>query len=76
MIFIVGEETTQLRAGDFLNVEKGEKHTFRNESESAAGLIVTFVPAGIKNMFIELESDENNMVAIGQKYGTDFQVGR
>lgn len=59
-----------------MNIEKGEKHTWRNESESDAELIVTFVPAGLENMFKELESDMENIIAIGQKYGKDFHVDR
>jgi len=74
LIFHVEGEEIKLRTGEYLNIEKGEKHTWRNESESDAELIVTFVPAGIENMFKELESDMSNINVIGKKYGTDFQI--
>ncbi len=76
LIFYVEGEEIKLRIGEYLNIEKGEKHTWRNESESDAELIVTFVPAGIENMFKDLESDMSNINAIGKKYGTDFQIER
>ena len=74
LTFSVDGETIKLRAGDYLNIEKGEEHTWKNESDSEAELLVTFVPAGIENMFKELERNMQNIKEIGQKYGTEFNV--
>ncbi len=74
LIFMVDGEEIKLNEGEYLNIEKGEEHTWRNESDSDAELIVTFVPAGIENMFKELEQNMENMKKIGHKYGTEFQV--
>ncbi|WP_373519888.1 cupin domain-containing protein [Pricia sp.] len=57
LTFIVEGKVIHLREGEYLNVEKGEEHTWRNESGSDAELIVTFVPAGIEKMFKELERE-------------------
>ncbi len=75
MEFIIDGKQIELKEGEYLNIEKGEKHTWRNKTEFDAELIVTFVPAGIENMFRELEQDMFNIKKIGQKYGTEFQVG-
>jgi quercetin dioxygenase-like cupin family protein len=75
LTFIVEGKEIELKEGQYLNIEKGEEHTWKNESEADAKLIVTFVPAGIENMFIELEKNMGNMKEIGQKYGTEFQLG-
>ena len=72
--FVINGKEIELKEGQFLNIEKGEKHTWRNETDYDAELIVTFVPAGIENMFKELEQNMSNIKEIGQKYGTEFQL--
>ena len=74
LTFMVDRQEIKLKTGEFLNIEKGEAHTWKNESHSDAKLIVTFSPAGIENMFKELEHNMKNIKQIGQKYGTDFQI--
>ena len=72
--FIVNDEEMELNAGDFLNIEKGERHTWKNETEEDAALIVTFAPAGIEQMFVELDNDMSRIKEIGIKYGTVFEI--
>ncbi len=72
--FIVDAKEIELNEGQFLNIEKGEKHTWRNETNFGAELIVTFVPAGIENMFKELEQNMSDIKKIGKRYGTEFQI--
>lgn len=74
LTLIVDHREIKLKAGDYLNIEKGEAHTWKNESKSDAQLIVTFSPAGIENMFKELEHNKENIKTVGQKYGTEFQI--
>ncbi len=74
LTFIVDGKEIKLKTGEYLNIEKGEKHFWKNESNSDVQLIVTFVPAGIENMFKELDRDMQNIKKIGEKYGTDFQL--
>lgn len=64
----------ELNQGEFLNIEKGEKHTWKNDSDEDAELLITFTPAGIENMFMELDNDMGNIKEIGLKYGTDFET--
>ena len=74
LTFIVNGKEIQLKEGEYLNIEKGEKHTFRNKTEFSAELIVIFVPAGIENMFKELEKNSADIKRIGRKYGTEYEV--
>lgn len=74
LIFVVENEEIILNQGEFLNIEKGETHTWRNESNTDAELIVTFAPAGIERMFVELDNDMSNIKEIGRKYGTRFFI--
>lgn len=70
--FIVNGKEIELQEGEYLNIEACEKHTWRNKTEFDAELLVTFVPAGIENMFKELEQNMSDIKKIGQKYGTEF----
>ncbi|MDN5217490.1 cupin domain-containing protein [Fulvivirgaceae bacterium BMA12] len=72
--FVVNGEDIELKPGEFLNIEKGEKHTWKNDSNEEAELIITFAPAGIENMFVELDRDISRIKEIGIKYGTDFEL--
>lgn len=72
--FSVDGKEIGLKEGQFLNIKKGQKHTWRNETELDAELIVTFVPAGIEYMFKELELNISDIKAIGKRYGTEFQI--
>ncbi|MEM7484185.1 MAG: cupin domain-containing protein [Bacteroidota bacterium] len=74
LTFTVNDKEIKLNQGEFLNIEKGEKHSWRNETNQDAELIVTFAPAGIEHMFIELDHDISNLKKVGRKYGTDFEV--
>lgn len=72
--FNVDGTEIRLHAGEFLNVERGERHTWCNDTSSEARMLVTFVPAGIEDMFIELDEPNADIVEIGQKFGTDFFI--
>jgi len=74
LTFTIDGKTIELNEGEFLNIERGEKHTWRNESDIEAKLIVTFAPAGIEKMFIELENNMSDIKDIGRKYGTEFEL--
>lgn len=74
LTFVVNGEEVALRAGEFLNIEKGEKHTWKNNSSSPARLLVTFAPAGIEEMFVELENNPSDIKNISSRYGTRFDL--
>lgn len=72
LTFIINNQEVKLKKGDYLNIEKGEEHTWRNDSQNETKMLIVFTPAGIENMFIELDEDMGNIEAIGSKYNTNF----
>lgn len=74
LTLVVGGEEFPLTRGDYLDVEPGEEHTWRNDSSAVARAAVIFVPAGIEEMFVELEEEPGDLVEIGRKYGTEFRA--
>jgi quercetin dioxygenase-like cupin family protein len=51
--FLLGDKRITARAGDFVNVPRGEVHRFHNAGDSVARLILTFTPANIEHFFME-----------------------
>lgn len=72
--FNVNGKEIELNQGEFLNIEKGERHSWKNDSEKDVELFVIFTPAGIEEMFVELDNDMAKIKEIGLKYGTNFEV--
>ena len=59
-------------AGTFVNVPRGTKHRFHNASDDEAEMIFWFAPAGIEGLFDELGEHPEDIVAIGERYGTSY----
>ncbi len=74
LIFEIEGEEIEIKEGEFLNIDKGKKHSWRNDSESDAEMTVIFAPAGIEKMFIELDKNPQKAKEIGLKFGTDFDI--
>lgn len=77
-----GNETV-VTTGTFLNVPKGVRHRFRNNSDKNARMLVFFAPAGIEKMFEEMSANEQNYMRhprgviyalneVGAHYGVEF----
>ena len=73
LTFEIDGRVLRLRGGEYLHVNPGEFHTWRNECDEPADLLIIFTPGGIEQMFLELEKDALSFREIGQKYGTVFQ---
>jgi quercetin dioxygenase-like cupin family protein len=50
----LGDLTVLARPGDYISVPRGTVHSFRNITEHAARMLVTFVPAGFEGFFQEV----------------------
>ena len=62
------------KEGDMIRIPRGGSvHAFKNTSESDAVLICTVYPAGMEEMFAEINaSDLSKAKAIGEKFGNQF----
>ena len=72
LMFLAGDEPVKAPAGTFVNVPKGTKHRFRNESDADAEMIFWFAPAGIEGLFRELAEHPEDLIEIGRKYGVEY----
>jgi quercetin dioxygenase-like cupin family protein len=51
--FQIGEERVVATAGMFANMPVGTPHSFKNESNQPAKMIISVAPAGLEEMFFE-----------------------
>jgi quercetin dioxygenase-like cupin family protein len=51
--FTVGGERVVALAGTFANMPVGTPHSFRNESDRPARMLISVAPAGLESMFFE-----------------------
>ena len=68
----MGEEEERVGAGSFVNVPKGLKHRFHNDTTEEAELLFWFAPAGGEGLFRELAEHPEQIHAIGEKYGVTY----
>ncbi len=52
--FQVGDKRIVAKAGTFANIPVGTPHSFKNESDQPAKMIITVAPAGLEKMFFEV----------------------
>ncbi len=87
--FQIGEERVVATAGMFANMPVGTPHSFKNESNQPAKMIISIAPAGLENMFFEFgvplsegstsalpptKDEIENLLAIAPKYGIEIRV--
>jgi quercetin dioxygenase-like cupin family protein len=53
LTFSVGDQTFQVRAGDFVHIPRDTVHSFKN-GPAPSRLLITFSPAGIEGFFREV----------------------
>jgi quercetin dioxygenase-like cupin family protein len=51
--FQIGDECLVATAGTFANLPVGTPHSFKNESERPARMLISVAPAGLERMFFE-----------------------
>jgi mannose-6-phosphate isomerase-like protein (cupin superfamily) len=87
--FTVGEEQVVATAGMFANMPVGTPHSFKNESNRPAKMIITVAPAGLERMFLEAgvpvaqgamtaspptKAEIEKLLAFAPKYGVEIKV--
>ena len=68
--------------GTYLNIPKGAKHRFRNNSDETAKMLLFFTPAGIEGLFDEFGEMADpagdfsavirSLNVLGEKYGVQY----
>lgn len=89
--FQVGDERIVIRAGTFANMPVGSPHSFKNESNQPAKMLISVAPAGLEQMFFEFgaplaegataalppTNDEiEKLLAVAPGYGIEILMSR
>ena len=87
--FTINGERVVATAGMFANVPVGTPHSFKNESNKPAKMLVSVAPAGLEKMFMEIgvplaegattalpptREDIEKLLAIAPKYGIEIRL--
>ena len=87
--FQIGEERIVATAGMFANMPVGVPHSFKNESDKPAKMVISIAPAGLEKMFFEIgvpllegsttalpptKQDIEKLLAIAPRYGIEIKV--
>lgn len=87
--FQVGDKRIVAKAGTFANMPVGTVHSFKNESDQTAKMIITVAPAGLEQMFFEVSlpleqgatvapkpspEDIEKLLSAAPKYGIEILI--
>lgn len=87
--FTVGEKRIVATAGMFANMPVGLPHSFKNESNRSAKMLISVAPAGLEQMFLEvgvpvaqgtttalppMKAEIEKLLAVAPKYGVEIKL--
>jgi len=87
--FTIDDEQIVATAGTFANMPVGSRHSFKNETDQTARMILSVAPAGLEKMFFETgvplaegstqappptQAEIERLLAAAPKYGIDISV--
>lgn len=89
IIFTVNGEPVVAKAGTFANMPVGTPHSFKNESDRPAKMLISVAPAGLEQMFFEVgvplaegattalpptKEEIERLLAVAPRYGVDIKL--
>jgi quercetin dioxygenase-like cupin family protein len=87
--FFVGDQRLLASAGMFANMPVGTPHSFKNESDKPARMLISLAPAGLEKMFFEVgvpvppgtttaapptKEEIERLLAVAPKYGIEIRL--
>ena len=86
--FQVGDERIIAKAGTFANMPVGSLHSFRNDTDKLARMIISVAPAGLEKMFLEVgqpvafgqqapppsKAEIDKLLAVAPSYGIEIRL--
>lgn len=87
--FTIKGEKVVAKAGTFANMPVGTPHSFRNEIDKPAKMLISVAPAGLEKMFFEVgvplaegattalpptNAEIEKLLAIAQRYGIEIRL--
>lgn len=70
--FWIEGQRQEAPAGTLLHVPRDVAHSFKNESDAVAKMLIWFAPAGIEDMFPRMAADPQRYQEIGAEFGVQF----
>jgi quercetin dioxygenase-like cupin family protein len=85
----VGAERFVAGPGTFANMPVGSQHSFKNETQKLAKMLITVAPAGLEKMFLEIgqpvaagatsaplptKEDFEKLLTVAPKYGIELRL--
>ena len=85
----IGDETSIVGAGMFANMPVGVPHSFKNESDRLAKMLISVAPAGLEQMFFEVgvpvvqgattaapptKEEIEKLLAVAPRYGIEIRL--
>ncbi len=85
----VGDQRIVVRAGTFANMPVGTLHSFKNETDRPARMLISVAPAGLEQMFLEVgqpvpegaqtappptREEIEKMLSVAARYGIEIQL--
>jgi quercetin dioxygenase-like cupin family protein len=87
--FSIGDQRLIASAGMFANMPVGTPHSFKNESDKPARMLISVAPAGLEQMFFEVgvpvttgattaapptKEEIDKLLAVAPRYGVEIKV--
>ncbi len=87
--FFVGDQRLIASAGTFANMPVGTPHSFKNENDKPARMLISVAPAGLERMFFEVgvpvpagattaapptQEEIDRLLAAAPRYGIEIKV--
>lgn len=87
--FTINGERVVARAGTFANMPVGTPHSFKNENDTPAKMLISVAPAGLEQMFFEVgvplsegattalpptKEEIEKLLAVAPKYGIEIKL--
>lgn len=87
--FRIGEKSLVATAGMFANMPVGTPHSFKNETNRPAKMLISVAPAGLEKMFFEVgqpvplgsttaplptKEDIEKLLAVAPRYGVEIRL--
>ena len=87
--FTIGEKRLVASAGIFANMPVGTPHSFKNESDRPARMLISVAPAGLEQMFFEVgvplaegsttalpptKEEIEKLLAVAPRYGIEIKL--
>ena len=87
--FLIGEKRVVATAGTFANMPVGTAHSFRNESDKPARMLIVVAPAGLEQMFFDVgvplddgattalpptKAEIEKLIAVAPTYGIELRL--